>query len=219
MKILAIDTATEMCGAAITDNEVLIAEHRLNRKNMHNETLVTTIDGLLTLAGQQLDDIDAIAISAGPGSFTGLRIGYSVAKGLAFSHGIKIIPVNTLDVIASNVAFWQGDVVVAIKARSTECYIAKYQIAARPKRLTDYMLINLAELQTILSEGTLFIMNPHGFIAQISGCRVADVELAVSRPANIARLAMTREPVAPELLEPGYLSEFQPKRKKSIMAD
>ena len=99
MKILAIETATEICGIGyILDGECIgLMERKTPRA--HAEKLPLFYDKLIEETGIKLKDLDGIAVSIGPGSFTGLRIGLSYCKGLAFSHGIPIIPVPTLEAL------------------------------------------------------------------------------------------------------------------------
>ena len=99
MKILAIETATEICGIGyILDGECIgLVERKSPRA--HAEKLPLFYDKLIEETGIKLKDLDGIAVSIGPGSFTGLRIGLSYCKGLAFSHGINIIPVPTLEAL------------------------------------------------------------------------------------------------------------------------
>ena len=84
MKLITIDTANETCGVALTEDTQLVTDFRINKKNVHNERLVSTIQQLLGGVGWQLSDLEGIIFSKGPGSFTGLRIGISVSKGLSF---------------------------------------------------------------------------------------------------------------------------------------
>ena len=99
MNLLAIETATSVCGIAIFINDALVAivEEELDRQ--HAKKLPEFFDKLLTETNIKFSDIDGIAVSIGPGSFTGLRIGLSYGKGLAFSSGLPVIPVTTLQTL------------------------------------------------------------------------------------------------------------------------
>jgi len=100
--ILAIETATEVCSTALVHNGKVLGERSVKEKNIHSERLLLLVDDVLTETQISKDQLNAIAISIGPGSFTGLRIGLSTAKGLALALGIPIIAVPTLDGIAES---------------------------------------------------------------------------------------------------------------------
>src|SRR5574341_1504188 len=96
MILLGIETATSICGVGIADRERVIAEIRFNIKNIHAEALAESITHLLRIAAISLHHIEAFAVSIGPGSFTGLRIGLATVKGLAFAGAKPVVPVGTL---------------------------------------------------------------------------------------------------------------------------
>ena len=105
MKLLAVESATMLGGVAIMDGMTLVAESRINVKVTHSERLMNEIDHVLSVAGMDLGDIDAFGISAGPGSFTGLRVGLSTIKGLVYATGKRFIAVPTLEAFAWNIPF------------------------------------------------------------------------------------------------------------------
>ncbi len=100
--IIAIETATEVCSAALVHNGILLGERSLKEKNIHSERLLLLVDEVLKSSQVKNNQLGAIAVSIGPGSFTGLRIGLSTAKGLALALEIPIIAVPTLDGIAES---------------------------------------------------------------------------------------------------------------------
>lgn len=129
MNILAIETATAVCAAAAVRDGVVLAEYSLHEKHIHSEKLITIVDRVL----QESGGYDAIAVSIGPGSFTGLRIGLSVAKGLAFASGKPLVPVPTLEALSWGAVHRQiaqeGDEVIAmIDARRSDVYAAGYHV-------------------------------------------------------------------------------------------
>ena len=127
MKLLAIDTATDICSVALSlDGEVL---ERSERGGQHAERILQMIDGLLTEAGLMLAQCDVIAFGRGPGSFTGLRIGAGVVQGLAFGADLPVVPVSSLAGLA------QGQdtekVLVAFDARMHQVYWGTYRRNSR----------------------------------------------------------------------------------------
>ena len=103
MKILAIEASGAVAGAAVTENGVLRAEITLNHKMTHSQTLMPIIDEIKRYLDLDIKSIDYIACSAGPGSFTGLRIGAATAKGIAMGIKKPIVPVSALAGMAYNV--------------------------------------------------------------------------------------------------------------------
>ncbi|MFI5251830.1 MAG: tRNA (adenosine(37)-N6)-threonylcarbamoyltransferase complex dimerization subunit type 1 TsaB [Bacteroidota bacterium] len=100
MKLLGIETATSVCSAAVVIDNERRYERNLDTPQIHSQKLVTLIDEVLNISGESIRSIDGIAISIGPGSFTGLRIGLSVAKGLAYGSEKPLVAVSTLEALA-----------------------------------------------------------------------------------------------------------------------
>lgn len=100
MSVLGIETATMVCAAAIASGGKILAEAAVEERNIHAERLMSLIDEVLRQTGVSPQQLDAIAVSIGPGSFTGLRIGLSVAKGLAYATGKPLVAVPTLETLA-----------------------------------------------------------------------------------------------------------------------
>ncbi len=123
MKLLALDTSTEHCSVALRlGGEVLQRlEHAGQR---HSELLLPMVGAVLAEAGTSLGEIDALACSVGPGSFTGLRIATAVAQGLAFGAGLAVIPVGTLEALAAGAGALR--VIACLDARMGEVYAAAY---------------------------------------------------------------------------------------------
>jgi tRNA threonylcarbamoyladenosine biosynthesis protein TsaB len=159
MKILAIDTSTRVGSIAVVEGALLKAQHILNISATHNQRLLPGIERILTDAGWSLDDLDGFAVSLGPGSFTGLRIGLSIVKGLAWATGKPLVGVPTLDALAANVSFVPHKVCPILDARKGEIYTALYRQGDEkiPQRLTAYMAIKPEELVALISETTVLV--------------------------------------------------------------
>ncbi|MBP3361896.1 MAG: tRNA (adenosine(37)-N6)-threonylcarbamoyltransferase complex dimerization subunit type 1 TsaB [Clostridia bacterium] len=126
MKILGIDTSSAVASAALIDDEKLIAEYTLNLKKTHSEMLLPMISAMLDACSCSAEDIDAFAVSVGPGSFTGLRIGIATAKGLAHATGKKVVPVGTLPALAFNLPMCEHLIVPIMDARRSQVYTGTY---------------------------------------------------------------------------------------------
>ncbi|HEV8537443.1 MAG TPA: tRNA (adenosine(37)-N6)-threonylcarbamoyltransferase complex dimerization subunit type 1 TsaB [Bacteroidota bacterium] len=134
MKVLAIETATVVCGAAVVENGCVLAERSVEAKQVHSQKIIELIDHCLSASDLEINDLDGIAVSIGPGSFTGLRIGVSTAKGLAYATGKHVVAVPTLEALAWNVVrnakVERGELVLPmIDARRSEVYAAAYRYA------------------------------------------------------------------------------------------
>lgn len=127
MKILAIEASARVAGAAFLENGRILAEQMVNGPLTHSETLMPMVAGVIEQAGKAPEDVELIALTNGPGSFTGLRIGAATAKGLALGLNIKLLPVPTLEALAYNVQSWPGCIVPMMDARRGQVYAAIYE--------------------------------------------------------------------------------------------
>lgn len=126
IKILAVDTASISCSVALIGPDNLYSEMTLVRKQTHSKHLLEMIDAVLRMAGVKPDQIDAFAVCRGPGSFTGLRIGISVIKGLALAVNKPVIGISGLKALANYFSFFKGLICPMIDARRQEVYTAGY---------------------------------------------------------------------------------------------
>ena len=127
MKILALDSSGLVASAAVVEDDVLIAEYTTDYKKTHSQTLLPMLDEIRQMIDLDLHTIDAIAISAGPGSFTGLRIGAATAKGLGLALNLPLVEVPTLEGLAFNL--WGTDKLVCpiMDARRNQVYTGIYE--------------------------------------------------------------------------------------------
>lgn len=129
--LLAIETSGASGSVALYFSDEKYFESVIKDKRSHSEKLLTSVDEVLKSGNTNISGVEAIAVSAGPGSFTGLRIGMSAAKGLALGAGLPIIPVPTFEAIALKACGKLGDgeeFIVANKVNSDEIYYSKFQI-------------------------------------------------------------------------------------------
>lgn len=130
MKILGVDSSGMVASVAVVEDGVTKAEYTINNKKTHSQTLLPILDAITGMLEEELDDVDAIAIAAGPGSFTGLRIGSASVKGLAQAWKKPIVPVPTVDGLAFNC--WGHDRMVCplMDARRNQTYTGLYSFEA-----------------------------------------------------------------------------------------
>ncbi len=153
MKILSVDTSAVCASAAVTEGEKIISLCSVDAGLTHSRTLLPMIDSVLKNSETALSDIDFFACSAGPGSFTGIRIGVAAIKGLADGSGKKCLSVSTLEALAYNLL---GQNVVAcsvMDARCNQVYCAIFDVSGSEiKRLTNDEALKIEELKERLSD-------------------------------------------------------------------
>ncbi|MDD5421865.1 MAG: tRNA (adenosine(37)-N6)-threonylcarbamoyltransferase complex dimerization subunit type 1 TsaB [Candidatus Omnitrophota bacterium] len=147
MKLLAIDTSTEYLSLAVTDGGRVLSSFHEKAAMKHSSLLVPMIDRVLKKAKLTPHGIDGICVSAGPGSFTGLRIGITTVKGFAYALKKRIVAVPTLDVIAYNAEGFKGFLCPVLDARKGKVYACIYRSDGKSiKRLSKYLLLPAKEL-------------------------------------------------------------------------
>ena len=153
MRVLAIDSSGLTATVAVVEDEQTIAEYTVNYKKTHSQTLLPMIDEVKKMIDLDLSSIDAIAVSGGPGSFTGLRIGSATAKGLGLALGKPLIHVPTVDALAYNV-YGCGDLICPIMdARRKQVYTGIYRYEDhRLVTVKDQMAVGIEELLSMLNE-------------------------------------------------------------------
>ncbi len=149
-----METSTLTGAVALLDEDAVVGECRLNIAVTHSERLLAAVDRLLATARWRLSDVTALAVAVGPGSFTGLRIGVSTVKSLAFATGKPLVGVPTLDAWAWTLPFAVYPVCPILDAKKGEVYAALYRTGAgRPDRIWEYRALTPEGLAAELSEG------------------------------------------------------------------
>ena len=128
MRVLGIETSATVASVALIENQRLLAQYSMEHHAKHSKTLMPMLEVMLQHREMKMSQVDLIAVSNGPGSFTGLRIGSATAKGLAYSLNIPVVPVPTLEVLASTVRIPEALVGVISHARAKEVYYAIYRV-------------------------------------------------------------------------------------------
>jgi tRNA threonylcarbamoyladenosine biosynthesis protein TsaB len=148
MLILALDTSADTCTTAIVNDSGVVAEHIFKHKMDLLQRLAPSIKWLMNDCGITTEQLDAFAVSLGPGSFTGIRIGVTTAKAMAYAAGKKLIGIPTLDILAAGVMPEHDDVIAPlIAAKPGEAYCALYRVDhLTPHKLTDDLVLTIDEL-------------------------------------------------------------------------
>ena len=146
MRILAIESSSLVASVAIVEDGVTLAEYTANFKMTHSQTLLPMIDSMVSLFGIDLSTIDAIAVSGGPGSFTGLRIGSATAKGLGLALDKPLIHVPTLDGTAYNLYGAKGLICPIMDARRNQVYTGIYRFEQEFEVVMEQDAMDMGEL-------------------------------------------------------------------------
>lgn len=155
MKILGLDSSGIVASAAIVEDDVLIAEYTVNYKKTHSQTLLPMLDEIAKMTELDLNSIDAIAVAAGPGSFTGLRIGSATAKGLGLALKKPLIAIPTVEGLAYNLYDIPGLICPIMDARRKQVYTGIY-------RFTDHQLKVVEDQMAVPMETVIEKLNQYG---------------------------------------------------------
>ena len=157
MIIIGIETSTYCGSIAVTKNNTLLGECLINTGPRHSEKLMSMIDWLLGQLQLDRDDLDAVSVSRGPGSFTSLRIGMAIAKGMAYSLGIPISGVSSLDTLAMNVSPGSYDICPMLDARRGEVFTKIIIAGEKAVSPINEEVINIRELCGSITSNTIFV--------------------------------------------------------------
>ena len=146
MRILALDSSGLVATVAIVEDDQTIAEYTVNYKKTHSQTLLPMLDEIVQMTEFDLDTIDAIAVSGGPGSFTGLRIGCATAKGLGLALNKPLIHIPTVDGMAYNLFGCVGLICPMMDARRNQVYTGIYRFEQEFEIVEEQMAIAVQEL-------------------------------------------------------------------------
>ena len=218
--ILGIDTSCEMASCAIvSDNKVLTEKHVVNKKK-HSETLMPMIKEMFEDSGLKSGDISLLAVSNGPGSFTGLRIGMAAAKAMAYALNKRMICIPTPDVLANMYEESPDIVVPLIDARNDQVYTALYKwqdICYEP--VTEYMAIHISDLKELLNDhkGKVLLCGDAAYKHhEFLGCEKPDEDMIYPKASACALLSekplYLKKSVKAEDALPFYLRVSQAER-------
>ena len=224
MRVLAVETSTLSGGAALLDDERVVGEYTLDVRVTHAERLMAAIDQLLRDAGWTARDLDGLAVSVGPGSFTGLRVGLSTVKGLALALAIPVAAVPTLDAMAAMLPFAALPVCPVLDARKREVYASLYRWDGfGMRRQWDYLAIAPDDLARRLNEPVIVVGDGAGALDS-PFTRAVQPSRGGPSPAVVGALGRTRlaigDTVAVADLVPIYLrpSEAELKRRGAAIS-
>lgn len=227
MKILAIETSAKSVSAAVVENGVPLASAYQNMGLTHSRTLMPLMDGMLSAAGLRVQDMDLLAAANGPGSFTGLRIGVSALKGLAWALEKPCCGVSTLAAMARNLAHMEGLIICAMDARRNQVYNALFlahdgvltrQCPDRAIGLAELAeeIKNRPEPKFVVGDGAGLCYNH--LLEQDVPCRMAPPQLVMQNAVGVAQaaeeMAAAGQVTTARDLVPVYLRLSQAERER-----
>ena len=228
MKILAFETSAKAASVALMENGKLLGEGYQNTGLTHSQTLMVMAEDLLKACNLTAKDVEAVAVAAGPGSFTGVRIGVAAAKGFAWGGELPCYGVSTLEAMAQNLGVYQGYVVPAMDARRNQVYTAIFHAEKGIlSRLEEDMAISLAELGEkiknfaepvfLVGDGALLCYNT--LLEEIPGLVLPPEHRMHQRAAGVALAAQAMmdagDPGNGAELTPNYLRLSQAERERA----
>ena len=224
--ILSIETATPVCSVALHSEGNLLGEFRLLRDKSHSGKLAVIIDQLVKNSGYSLSDLSAVALSEGPGSYTGLRIGASTAKGLCYGLNAKLIAINSLTAMAAQVKNYisENDLLVPMfDARRMEVYAQVLTKELKVIKDTAPVVIDHESFSDLLSTNSIFIFGDGAEKCKgvITHCNALFIDEITPSASTIGKLAFEKflknEFVDVAYFEPFYLKEYKAGTPKALV--
>ena len=228
MKILAFETSAKAASVALMENGKLLGEGYQNTGLTHSQTLMVMAEDLLKACNLTAKDVEAVAVAAGPGSFTGVRIGVAAAKGFAWGGELPCYGVSTLEAMARNLGVYQGYVVPVMDARRNQVYTAIFHAEKGIlSRVEEDMAISLAELGEkiknfaepvfLVGDGALLCYNT--LLEEVPGLVLPPEHRMHQRAAGVALAAQAMidagDPGNAAELTPNYLRLSQAERERA----
>ncbi len=219
MRLLAVDTTSPRGSLAVAGEEGILAEARVVAEAGHSRWLLPAAEALLRGLGLAAGDLDVFAVTTGPGSFTGLRVGLGSVQGLALASGRPCVGLSTLDVLALSAAGASGTIVALVDAFRGEVYSGAYDAAAGPRG--ERRVGPLSGILAGLPPGTAFVGDPAGADREVIQAAVPGAVfpgtpgfLAGTLARAALRVARAGGAVAPADLRPVYLrpADIRPPR-------
>ena len=229
MKVLGIDSSGMTAAVALIEDDRLLAGYSVNNKRTHSETLMPMIDTILTSAGVDISEVGLLAIAAGPGSFTGLRIGAATVKGLGLSLNVPVAAVPTCEGLAMNLSGTERLVCPIMDARRNQVYTGLYRVDKElPEAVIDQTACDISEIVdkiNSIGEPVFFLGDGvevfRDYIEKEikTDCRFATANASLQRGASVAALGLLYykegKTVSVDDFAPVYLRPSQAERVRT----
>ena len=218
--LLSMDSSAVTASVALTDGDEIIKSEFVNSGLTHSETLLPMITRVMD--GRKYSELDGIAITAGPGSFTGVRIGVATVKGLAFNDDIPCYSVSTLEAIAYNFVDKNAVVCAVMDARRMQFYNALLRAQnGKVERLCDDKAISIEDLRNELKQYDKVLIAGDGAKLcfqniKLENCTLADDNRIYQNAVSVAKAAQNKNAISPKALKPVYLRQSQAERELKL---
>lgn len=218
--LLSMDSSAVTASVALTDGDEIIKSEFVNSGLTYSETLLPMITRVMD--GRKYSELDGIAITAGPGSFTGVRIGVATVKGLAFNDDIPCYSVSTLEAIAYNFVDKNAVVCAVMDARRMQFYNALFKLQnGKVERFCDDRAISIEDLRNELKQYDKVIIAGDGAKLcfqniELENCTLADVDRIYQNAVGVAKAAQNKNVIFPKALMPVYLRQSQAERELKL---
>lgn len=232
MRILSFETSAKAASVALLQDGCLLGEYFQNSGQTHSRTVMQMAEDLLRNCDLNVSDVDAVACAAGPGSFTGVRIGLAAAKGFAWGRELPLVGVSTLEAMVRQIAIADGIYCAAMDARRNQVYTALFEVRDGSfSRLMEDAAISLEELGEKLKtcSGPIYLVGDGAVLCSkmlqnsVSGLVLLPEHLRMQRAAGVALVAWDSiqrgEPCSASALTPNYLRLSQAEREKLKKTD
>lgn len=189
MLILAFETSAKAASVALLDETRLLGEAYQNTGMTHSQTLLVMAEDLLKQCGKTVQDVTAVAVAAGPGSFTGVRIGVCAVKGLAHAYQTPCVQIDALEALAMNFQYFDGVACPILDARRNQVYCAAFEMKnGLPERILADEAIEIDRFFETLPEDRRLVFLGDGLRVHADKIRACFGERAVIAPANLCQL-------------------------------
>ena len=218
--LLSMDSSAVTASVALTDGDEIIKSEFVNSGLTHSETLLPMITRVMD--SHKYSELDGIAITAGPGSFTGVRIGVATVKGLAFNDDIPCFSVSTLEAIAYNFVDKNAVVCAVMDARRMQFYNALFKVQnGKVERLCDDRAISIEDLRNDLKQYDKVVIAGDGAKLcfqniKLENCTLADDDRIYQNAVGVAKAAQNKNAISPKALMPVYLRQSQAERELKL---
>ncbi len=218
--LLSMDSSAVTASVALSDGDNVIKSEFVNSGLTHSETLLPMITRVMS--GHKYSELDGIAITAGPGSFTGVRIGVATVKGLAFNNDIPCYSVSTLEAIAYNFLGENTVVCAVMDARRMQFYNALFSVKnGNVERLCDDRAISIEDLREDIKQYENVVIAGDGAKLcfqniELDNCTLADDDKIYQNAVGVAKAAQNKKALSPKMLMPVYLRQSQAERELKL---
>lgn len=229
--ILHIETSTEVCSVALSQDGVCLHEEINTEGRRHAEILAPFVEETVSFADSHAIPIDAVAVSAGPGSYTGLRIGVSTAKGLCYGRNLKLISIPTLQILCTPILLYRDDIpdnallCPMIDARRMEVYAAVYNRALKEIKETAAIVVDKHSFESLLDKQPIYFFGNGSAKCKetIKHPNAHFIDNIIPKASNMLPLAeralALNQTVDVAYYEPFYLKQFVAGKSRNLLQE